>query len=68
MEKKFIELHEKDKENRLANLKMKELRRMVPQNHLNPVSREKSSNVIRRRKKMKNSSINDANKSVLVTK
>ena len=68
MDKKFIELHEKDKENRLANLKVKELERMAPQNRLNPISREKSSNVIRRRKKMKNSSINDANKSVLVTK
>ena len=68
LEKLFIELHERDKENRLLNLKVKELARMVPQNRLNPVSRDRSSNVIRRRKRMKNSSIAEANNSVLVTK
>ena len=41
---------------------------MVPQNRLNPVSRDRSSNVIRRRKRMKNSSIAEANNSVIVTR
>lgn len=67
LEKLFIELQERDKENRLLNLKVKELERMVPHNRLNPV-RDKSFNVIRRRKRMKNSSIAEANNSVLVTK
>lgn len=68
LEKMLIELHERDKENRLLNLKVKELERIVPQNRLNPMSRDKSSGVVRRRRRMKNSSIHDANKSVLVTK
>lgn len=67
LEKLFIELHEKDKENRLLNLKVKELERIVPQNRLNPMSRDKSNGVTKRRRRMKNASINDANKSVLVT-
>lgn len=68
LDKLLIELHERDKENRLLNLKMKELERIVPQTKLNPMSREMSSGIGRTKKKMKNSSINDANKSVLVTK
>ena len=68
LEKLFIVLHERDKENRLLNLKIKEIERIVPQARLNPMSREKMSGIARRRRKMKNSSINDANKSVLVTK
>lgn len=68
LEKMLIELHERDKENRLLNLKVKELERIVPQNRLNPMSRDKSSGIVRRRRRMKNSSIHDANKSVLVTK
>jgi len=68
LEKLFIELHEKDKENRLLILKVKELERIVPQNRLNPMSRDKSLNPMKHKRKMKNSSIQDANKSVLVTK
>lgn len=68
LEKLFIVLHERDKENRLLNLKIKEIERIVPQAKLNPMSREKMSGIARRRRKMKNASISDANKSVLVTK
>ena len=68
LEKLFIELHERDKENRLLKLKMKELERMVPQHRLNPMAKGKIGNIINRRKKMKNSSIYNANNSVLVTK
>lgn len=67
LEKLFIELHERDKENRLLNLKVKELERMMPHNSLNPMSRDKSQGANKRKRRMKNSSINDANKSVLVT-
>lgn len=67
LEKLFIELHERDKENRLLNLKVKELERMMPHNSLNPMSRDKSQGFNKRKRRMKNSSINDANKSVLVT-
>ena len=67
LDKLLIELHERDKENRLLNLKVKELERIVPQNKLNPMIREISSGQ-NRGKKMKNSNISDANKSVLITK
>ena len=68
LEKLFIELNERDKENRLLKLKMKELERMIPQHRLNPMAKGKIGNIINRRKKMKNSSIYNANNSVLVTK
>lgn len=62
-------MHEKDKERRLLNLKIKELQRIIPQNKLNPISRDKSAGPNRKAtKKMKNSTISDANKSVIVTK
>ena len=67
LDKLLIELHERDKENRLLNLKVKELERIVPQNKLNPMIREMSSGQ-NKGKKMKNSNISDANKSVLITK
>ena len=68
LDKLLIELHERDKENRLLNLKVKELERIIPQNKLNPMIREMSSSQNRSKIKMKNANINDANKSVLVTK
>lgn len=62
-------MHEKDKERRLLNLKIKELERIIPQNKLNPISRDKSAGPRQiTKKKMKNSTINDANKSMVVTK
>jgi hypothetical protein len=72
LDKLFIVLHERDKENRLLNLKVKELERMVPYNTLNPMAktrstRDKSRGLGKGRQRMKNASINEANRSVLVT-
>jgi hypothetical protein len=72
LDKLFIVLHERDKENRLLNLKVKELERMVPHNTLNPMAKtrstiDKSRGLRNTRQRMKNASINEANRSVLVT-
>ena len=68
LDKLLIELHERDKENRLLNLKVKELERIVPHTKLNPMSRDNSMTHIKKKSKLNNVKINDANKSVLITK
>ena len=60
-------MHEHQKERRLLSLKIKEAQRIMPQNKLKPLSRDRSAGPRKVKRKMKNSTISDANKSVIVT-
>lgn len=53
LDKLLIELHERDKENRLLNLKVKDLERIVPQTKLNPMSRDNSEAHLKNKSNLK---------------